>query len=183
MGEGGSEDAGEHDDDMAVLLDAHEDTLDTLELTGEDSDRTACLVLELVYGVVGDGGLVGFHAVEEALHLAQWDDDGFAFVLTPAMAVVVYMSHVAFVEVSLLDGLEGAVGGPDHHEVLKRGHAQGYIRVFLVDGVGIAHGDEGLDIIAFEDCLDTEDLLHSAVEDAQGEPFFRLHKDGMKGLG
>ena len=70
MGEGGSEDAGEHDDDMAVLLDAHEDTLDALELTGEDSDRTACLVLELVYGIVGDGGLFGFHAVEEALHLA-----------------------------------------------------------------------------------------------------------------
>ena len=159
----------EVNDDMAVVVNTHQDTFGPLELTSHDTDVAAFLVFEGCGVDVGEGVLVVVDHAHEPLHLTVGDDDG----CTPQAIALIIMAvvHIAEVVGELPFELgELILVRAYDDEVEDGGHKFSAGSALLIVGDGPLHRHEVLDALTVEEVLHTEYFLGSGIEDAQGVP-------------
>ena len=157
------------DDDMTVVVDAHEDTLGTLELTGDDDDVTALLGSEGSRVDVGEGVLVVVDHIHETVHLGVRDDDR----STPRAVeqLVAAILHVTqFIDILLLQLIELVLMSPDDDEVEDGWHQLATGLALVAGHHRPFHRHEALDVVSVEEVLHTEYLLRTGIVNTQRVP-------------
>ena len=162
----------ELDDDVAVIVDAHEGALGSLELAGDNQDVAALLAFQ-EFGVdVGEGVFVVGDHVHKTHHVALRHDDGGA-PCAVAQLVATVLHIVQLVGMLRLQVVELAVVCLDDDEVEDGGHQLAVGSAFLIAGDCPLHREKVLDALTVEELLHAENLLGSRVIDAQRVPLER----------
>lgn len=162
-------DAVEVDDDVAVVVDAHEDALGALELAGDDDDVAAALVGKGCGVDVGEGVLMVGDHVHETLHVTFWHCDGGAPLATAQqVAAVLHIAQVAGVLFFQVDEL--VLEGLDDDEVEDGGDQHAMGMALLIALYRPFHRHEVLDALTVEEVFYAEDFLGAGIIDAQGVP-------------
>jgi len=167
-GDGDGTDAVEGDDDTAVLLDAVDGALDTLEETGDDAHTTTNLTCEVLVAKEHDAVVVDGGDAHEVGHVTRGDGDD-----VRSLEGIVGMPHE---EPQGQQGLTGALGfleprlwGMDEEEVVDGGDELD-ATASVNEHALMCHGQEGLYLTVVEELLDGEGALSTSIGDAQGEP-------------
>lgn len=162
----------ELDDDVAVVVDAHEGALGSLELAGDNQDVAALLAFQ-EFGVdVGEGVLVVGDHVHEASHVSLGHGDGSApCAVVQLVAAVLHI--VQLVGMLRLQVVELAVVCLDDDEIEYGGHQLAVGSAFLIVCDCPLHRQEVLDALSVEEILHAEDFLGAGIIDPQGVPLER----------
>lgn len=159
----------ELDDDVAVVVNAHQGAFGPLELAGDDADAAALLAFKLLWVDVGQGVFVVGDHVHEAPHVSfRHGDGGAPCAIEQLVAPVLHVDE--FVGILALQLGELVVVCLDDDEVEDGRHQFAVGPAFLVVGDGPFHRQEVLDALSVEELLHPENLLGTGVIDAQGVP-------------
>ena len=159
----------ELNDDVTVVVDAHQHALGTLELAVHDSDIAALLAFKLLGGDIGQGVFVVGDHTHETVHLAVGHGDGGTHLATMQLVTTV-LYIVQLIGILGLQLGELLLVGLDDNEVDHGRHETTAGVAFLVVADGPLHGHEVLDAQHIEEGLHAEDLLRARVIDTQGVP-------------
>lgn len=159
----------ELNDDMTVVVYAHQHTFSTLELAGHDTDVAAFLAFKHLGVDVGQGVFIVYDHSHEAIHFAVGYCDG----STPLaiMQLITSVLHIVqFIGILFLQLGQLALVGLYDNEVDDGGYElSAWVAFFIVTDSPL-HRDEVIDAQHVKEGLHTEDFLGTWVIDTQGEP-------------